>query len=153
FGPEARKRLRQYVESGGFVFAEACCGSRAFDEGFRALMKQVFPEPEFALRPLADEHAVWRSRHLLRPGNPPLWGIGYGCRTVLISSPRDLSCYWNQLSRTPDLASVIHASQVGQNVVEYATGRELPADKLTARVATRFEADSPRRGALHIAKL
>ena len=26
-GPQARKNLREYVEQGGFIFAEACCGS------------------------------------------------------------------------------------------------------------------------------
>jgi hypothetical protein len=42
---------------------------------------------------------------------------------------------------------------VGQNVIDYATGRELPADKLTARSTATFANEQPKRGALHIAKL
>ncbi len=53
----------------------------------------------------------------------------------------------------PDNPSVIKAQRVGQNVVEYATGRELPADKLAVREVTKFEKETPKRGALHIAKL
>ena len=41
---ESVTKLRQYVERGGFIFAEAACGSRQFDESFRALMKEAFPD-------------------------------------------------------------------------------------------------------------
>ena len=58
---EGKKNLRDYVEQGGFIFAEACCGRAEFDQGFRALMKEIFPEPEYELHPLAEDHAVWRS--------------------------------------------------------------------------------------------
>ena len=40
----AQQNLRDYVEQGGFLFADACCGSREFDDGFKRLMKQIFPE-------------------------------------------------------------------------------------------------------------
>ncbi len=42
--------------------------------GFRALMKEVFPEPELELHPLADDHAVWRSKYRLDPDDPPALG-------------------------------------------------------------------------------
>ena len=38
------KNLREYIDRGGFIFAEACCqNSQGFDRGFRALMKKIFP--------------------------------------------------------------------------------------------------------------
>src|SRR5258708_39798511 len=114
---------------------------------------QVFHVPDFALHPLPPEHPVWLVKHTLKPVEPPLWGIDYGCRTVLIYSPGDLSCYWNQGERWPNHRIVEQAGRVGQNVIEYATAGELPADKLSLRVATRFEAHAPKPGALHIAKL
>ena len=49
---------------GGFIFAEACCGSADFDQGFRTLMKEMFPEQggcSFDLLP--DDHPIWRARH------------------------------------------------------------------------------------------
>ena len=153
FNLAGKQNLRDFVEQGGFIFAEACCGAREFDREFKRLMKQVFPEEEFQLRPLASDHPVWRARHLLSPEIHALWGIEHGCRTVVIYSPLDLSCYWNQLENTPANPAVIKAIRVGQNVIDYATGREMPADKLTIRDVHDFKGDAPKRGALRIAKL
>jgi len=96
FSARARQNLREHVERGGFLFAEACCGNPKFDEGFKRLMKEVFPEEQSKLRPLSEEHPVWRAKHVLSPDVHPLWGIENGRRTVVIYSPTDLSCYWNQ---------------------------------------------------------
>ncbi len=35
-GAEAKRSLRRYIENGGLILGEACCGKRAFDHGFRA---------------------------------------------------------------------------------------------------------------------
>ncbi len=153
FPAQGKRNLRDFVDQGGFVFAEACCGSQEFDRGFKQLIKDVFPEPEYRLRPLPPDHPVWRAKHLLSPEIHPLWGIEHGCRTMLIYSPQDLSCYWNQLERSPANPAVIKAFRVGQNVIDYATGREMPADKLTMRETQELKKDAPRRGALRIAKL
>jgi Domain of unknown function (DUF4159)/Prenyltransferase and squalene oxidase repeat len=150
------RRLREYVEQGGFIVADACCNSPRFHEGFQKLMKKVFPEEEYKLKPLSDDHPVWRARHLLAPGAYPLWGIEHGCRTVVIYSPKDLSCYWNQLERSErskENTAVLKAAKVGQNIIDYATGRELPADKLKIREVHEFKSDAPKRGSLRIAKL
>ena len=88
FNAMAKQNLRDYVEQGGFIFADACCGSQEFDAGFKQLMKELFPEEEFKLRPLSDDHPVWRAKHLLYPDVHPLWGIEHGCRTVVIYSPQ-----------------------------------------------------------------
>jgi hypothetical protein len=151
FSPIAKKNLRDFVEQGGFIFAEACCGSREFDLGFKRLIKEIYPEDQ--LRPLASDHPVWRAKHLLSPEIHPLWGIEHGCRTVVIYSPLDLSCYWNQMEHSPANPAVIKAIKVGQNVIDYATGREMPADKLAIHDVLDFKADTPKRGALRIAKL
>ena len=106
-------------------------------------MKELFPEEEYKLRPLSDDHPVWRAKHLLTPTSYPLWGIEHGCRTVVIYSPKDLSCYWNQAERCPTNPAVILATKVGQNVIDYATGRELPADKLVVREVHDFRPTRP----------
>jgi len=153
FDERGKQVLREFVEQGGFLFAEACCGKPEFDRGFRALMKEVFPDPEYDLHPLAADHAVWRSKWRLEPTDHALWGIEHGCRTVVVYSPDDLSCNWNQMESQPELPRVTKSTRVGQNVVDYATGRELPADKLSTPEVKDFKADRPRRGALRIAKL
>ncbi len=153
FSARARQNLREFIEQGGFIFAEACCGSAEFDQGFKRLVKEIFPEDEYRLRPLSPEHPVWRAKHLLSPEIHPLWGIEHGCRTVLIYSPQDLSCYWNQVERSPTNPGVIKAFRVGENVIDFATGREMPADKLAIREVHTSLAVAPQRGALRIAKL
>jgi hypothetical protein len=149
-----RQNIREYVEQGGFLFIDACCGSRAFDQGFRQLIAEIFPPPDYQLRPLPPEHPVWRARFPMNPEVHPLWGIEHGCRTVAIYSPKDLSCYWNQMEHSPANPAVVTAVKIGQNVVDYATGREMPADKLAAReIHNLNNAPPPKRGALRIAKL
>ena len=67
--------------------------------------------------------------------------------------PKDLSCYWNQAERSPTNTAVILATRVGQNIVDYATGRELPADKLVVREVHDFKVAPVQRNALRIAEL
>jgi hypothetical protein len=151
---DGKQTLKQYVEQGGFIFAEACCGKPEHDQGFRDLVAEIFPRDQgYELRPLSEEHPVWRSRYQLDPGVHPLWGIELGCRTVLIYSPADLSGYWSHIYAQPDNPAVIKARRVGQNVIDYATGREPPPERLVRREIVEFKADPPRRGALYIGKL
>jgi hypothetical protein len=153
FTEQGKRNLREFVEQGGFMFAEACCSNPEFDQGFKQLMVEMFPEPEYKLRPLSEDHPVWRARHLLSPDVHPLWGIEHGCRTVVIYSPMDLSCYWNQAETVPANTGVIKALKVGQNVIDYATGREMPADKLAVREVRNLKGAPPARNALKIGKL
>ena len=60
FSAVAKQNLRDSIEQGAFLFAEACCSSKEFDQGFKQLMTEIFPEPEYKLRPLSEEHPVWR---------------------------------------------------------------------------------------------
>ncbi len=38
-----KAELKRYLENGGFLFAEACCGRKGFDLAFRKLMTSLFP--------------------------------------------------------------------------------------------------------------
>ncbi len=153
FSAAAKQKLRDYLEQGGFLVADACCGSLEFDRGFKQLVQEIFPEDQFKLRPLSEEHPIWRAKHLLSPDIHPLWGVEHGCRTVLVYSPLDLSCYWNQAERSPTSPAVIKSIKVGQNIVDYATGRETPADKLTVRTVRDPRATAIKRGAIRVGKL
>jgi hypothetical protein len=162
FTTEQKKRLRDYVDRGGFIFAEACCGGAGFDGGFRKLMSEVFSEQEYKLRLLPPEHPIW---HAEEPVDPeyvrPLWGIDIGCRTSVVFCPEDLSCYW-ELARTgrkqplPEKvqAEVSAVSAIGANVMAYATNRELKYKfEHFATVATESPRDDFDRGKLYVAKL
>ena len=153
FTKDGAKRVREYVDQGGFLLADACCNRSEFDHGFRGLMRAIFPEPQYQLHKLPKDHPVYRTRHVLTAELVPLEGIEYGCRTVVIYSPNDLSCCWNQMENSPENPAVILASRVGQNVVEYATGRVLPADKLDSHEIVKNRLEPAKRGALEVAKL
>src|SRR3954462_14568511 len=92
------KKLRDYVDRGGFIFAEACCSdSGRFNSAFRQLIASVFPEPEYKLGPIAPGHPFWRMQDIVRPNSPyagRLEGVEYGCRTCVVYCTEDLSCYW-----------------------------------------------------------
>lgn len=153
-GEDGKTNLRSYVEQGGFLFAEACCGLAEHDQGFKNLIREIFPsEQGYELKPLSADHPIYRSRHKLSPDVAPLWGIDLGCRTVLVYSPKDLSGFWNFMTAQPDNPAVLRATRIGENVIDYATGREPPPDKLVPREVIDFELELPRRGALQIAKL
>ena len=81
--------MREYINQGGFIFAEACCPrATAFISRFEELMGRVFPEPEYRLRELGPEHPVWQAEEKIPPEHlRPLWGIEYGCRTSVIYVP------------------------------------------------------------------
>jgi hypothetical protein len=41
--PQEKAGLKRYLDNGGFLFAEACCGRKGFDLAFRKLIRSVFP--------------------------------------------------------------------------------------------------------------
>lgn len=138
------EKLRGYLDRGGFLFAEGYCkGGPQFDKGFRQLMKQVFPEPEYALRLLDVDHPIWSADQRVAPSLVrPIYGIDFGCRTSVVYFPPDppgkprpsLSCLW-ELSRPgrdvrydESIEVRIDAGlTIGLNVLTYAIGGELRA--------------------------
>ena len=124
---EQRAKVRRFVEEGGTLLAEACCGRAEFRTGFERFAAATFPETP--LRELGPEHAVYRVVHRVEPYG--LRGIDLGCRTSVIYSPRDLSCLWEQekIARLSELAF-----KIGTNITAYAVGRRPLRDRLDAVV-------------------
>jgi hypothetical protein len=60
---KAKAALRLYVDRGGFIFAEAACGSERFDRSFRLLVKELFPEQELKTLPVG--HPLYESGEAL----------------------------------------------------------------------------------------
>jgi hypothetical protein len=158
--------LRRYVDNGGFIFAEACdgngCNGAAFDKAFQREMGRVFPDSK--LRKLPPDHAVWFAQQRIDPKHLPegmwLYGIDACCRTSVIYSPRSLSCYWELYRvRKSDYPEQVNGEietclRIGENVVTYATNRELK-EKLErpAVVVADSGPDAKERGVLAVAKL
>jgi len=168
FDAEQRTVLKQYIESGGFIFAEACsgngCDGAAFDRDFRLLMREMFPDSQ--LRRLPPDHAVWYAQEKVDPQHLPqdpefwLWGLDACCRTSVIYCPRTLSCYWElahpyrESNFPPATKAQIEAvTRIGGNVLAYATSRELKEKLDRPQIAVSTPGGASPRGALVVPKL
>ena len=152
--PTGKERdiLREYLNNGGFVFAEACCGRPEFDADFRAMCKEMFPDNPLVLLP--DSHAVWLAsgKFAVPPGEFPIWGIQQGCKTILMYSPKAISGYWEANSTNIGRGST--AFQLGANIIAYATGLEAPKPRLTEVEIFKGDLKSTvRRGFLRVAQI
>jgi len=166
------RKLRDYLDRGGFLFAEAYGAGAEFDRGFRQLIDQrVFPEPEYRLVPLPPGHAVWRTDAVVDAQYVrPLWGVEFGCRTSVVYCPPDasggdprpsLSCLW-ELSGgrrdeplPPSVQGRIDAGlAIGANVLAYATNRRLKfKDPATPERLDRGGREPFPRGRLYVGSL
>lgn len=162
FAPEQVQALRQYIDRGGFIFAEACCEGGEFDAGFRDLMKQMFPEPGHELRLLPRDHPIWVAEEPVDPDYmPPLHGLDVGCRTSVVYCPENLGCYWElaQPGRAKPLPAEVRVkvqatNAIGVNVLAYATNREVKYKLENLPEKDRQRQDDPlERAKLRIAKL
>lgn len=160
FTGDQKAKLRGYVNQGGFIFAEASNGSQAFDQSFRGLMQELFPDS--TLRLLPAEHPIWFAEREVDPEHlPPLFGVDACCRTSIVYCPQDLSCRW-ELDRGPRKTDYPAAVQqeieafmaIGANVLAYATNRQLK-DKLDRPriLVADASAQPPARGTLVVPNL
>jgi hypothetical protein len=154
-----KKILKEYVNNGGFLFAEACCASRQFDKDFRALMKEIF-EDDDPLVELPADHPVWTAsgKFKLEKGKPfTLWGVQQGCKTVAIYSPQPLAGFWednlkDERKDVRDRGRIAFA--LGASVLAYATGLEPPKPKgYEVEIFKDDVQQEVRRGYLQVAQL
>ena len=154
--------LRKYLDQGGFLFAVNCCQGAGFHDGMFQLVKKLYPGGEARLKPLSPNHPVYRSEYLFTdPESVKLYGVDFGCRTVIIFTPEDLSCLWNKWMKQdpPDRpvglkTMIIRAMKIGVNVIAYATGREPPNKLDQQKLAEQGGVeDRVARGLLKVPKL
>lgn len=157
---EQKDNLRRYVDQGGFLFVESCCDGGDFDRDFRALAKELFPDSP--LRLLPPDHPVWWAEEQADPKYiRPLYGIDACCRTSVVYCPQNLACYWELSPGTrpvdypkPIQEEIEACLRIGENVVTYATNRELK-NKLDRPQLTpdRDAGELATRGVLRVPKL
>ncbi len=117
-----RAALRAYLERGGFLWGEACCGRTAFDTAFRALLDGLFEdsrlerlppdhplyggEPGFKIDRVRYSDAVRKTDPDLH--EPVLYGLERGGHLVVVYSPYALGpgldgiCTWGARAVAPD---------------------------------------------------
>ncbi len=151
FTDAEKELLRQYVESGGTLLVEACCGSQEFDKAFRLFAKELFRE--YRLKVLPEHHPVFKSYFPMKE-RYGLEGIEIGCRTGVFYSPKALSSLWElqTIEKYSDLAF-----RLATNIAAYATGKQQLQDKLDEVELPVFDKGDKTfevpRGAVRIARL
>jgi hypothetical protein len=163
---EQKTNLKEFVNQGGFLFVEACdgqgCDGQAFDRSFRALMAELFPDSP--LRELSPDHAVWLAEETVKPEDLPeglwLYGVDACCRTSVIYANKSMSCYWElspgrrKADYPPEVARQVEAClNLGQNVLAYATNRELKEKLDRPEFRPRDASETLTRGTLYVPKL
>ena len=133
-GDKEMTMLRKYLDSGGFLFAEACCGRKGFDLAFRRLMQQVLPS--HALQRIAGNDTLFSIPNDVRTvgvtptlaadlgknaSQPWLEGIDIEGHYAVIYSPLGLAGGW-EMSQSPYArgCNSVGSLQIGQNVLMYA---------------------------------
>lgn len=170
FDPALVQRLREYLDQGGTILFDALAGDGCGnDNEFRRSVDQLCATwyPDAPLEPLPASHPVWFAERFVNPATIldadgtalQIEGVGACCRTPIFYSPQSLMCRWSYggpLLRKVDLpkriqSQVVAGITLGENILAYATGRELK-DKLDA--VNRIDANAapvPTRGAIPIA--
>ncbi|MDE0862217.1 MAG: DUF4159 domain-containing protein [Rubripirellula sp.] len=142
--PEFSERLKQYVDQGGCILFEGEGGDGCGDaSGFERSVKQLCQSwfEGAGLERLPPGHPIWSAQHKTDPAliGPDFWvyGVQACCRTAVFYVPQSLSCRWEygdllfhrDRGGKPLRQQVQAAIRVGENLIAYATGRELK-DKL-----------------------
>nr|WP_315857284.1 DUF4159 domain-containing protein [Rhodopirellula sp. JC737] len=160
------QNLKQYIDQGGTILFDAiggdgCGDASAFQQSVVAICRQWFPGNQ--LERLPPSHPVWFAERPVDPTaiDPGYWvyGVGACCRTPVFYSPRSLSCRWKHsgsLLRNTDLSDSIRTQieagvTIGENIIAYATGRELKNKLDAASIVDGSVAPPPTRGAIPIA--
>jgi hypothetical protein len=137
-----KEMLKQYIEEGGFVLAEACCGREEFAKGFRDLMKELFDKD---MTPLPHDHGIYRAHAVISdPSMFPLERLDLGCKTVVILSPKPLAGWWEENDQKSAKGEL--AFRLAGNIIAYATNMEPPQPRLhrVAVLDTKEQAKLPR---------
>ncbi|MBA4186604.1 MAG: hypothetical protein C0467_01160 [Planctomycetaceae bacterium] len=132
--PAQEEILKTYIEEGGFIVAEACCGDREFAASFRKLITRLF---DTKLQKMSPDHAILKMFPGVLPTDfPELEVLNRGCRTVAVFSPTPLAGYWEEAKFMPkDSKNPANRGEKAfcliRNIIAYATGMELPKPKLS----------------------
>lgn len=142
FEKEERERLRLYFERGGFLFANAVCASKKFEEAFLKEIAAILPDAELVDVPADDpiftgryggfkiEKLQYRTRKeengrktaaTVVEGPPRLKGVAIDGRWVLLYSPDDVACALENVAASNcDGLTQKSAIRLATNVLFYA---------------------------------
>jgi hypothetical protein len=146
YDPGDLQHLRFRLKYGGTLFADACCGSAAFDQSFRKFVAALWKEEGLKLEPIPADDELYskelngqaitavRCRRAAPDGRrvdpeyrsvpPALEGVRYGGRWVVIYSRYDVGCALERHQSSDCLGhDYASALRLGKAAVLYALKR------------------------------
>ncbi|MDH3483581.1 MAG: DUF4159 domain-containing protein [Myxococcales bacterium] len=156
FSEESVDALRRYVHRGGFILVDdGSAGSEGFDRAVRRELLRAFPATP--LKPIPDDHTIYRSFYLLdRPvgrlaGPEFLEGIKYGDRIAIVYSRHDLGGAlqrdklgaWSQAVVPGGERQRESAIRLAINIVLYALCTDYKDDQVHAPFIMRRRGSGP----------
>jgi hypothetical protein len=105
FSLEERSTIRRFLNDGGSLLGDACCGMEDYRKAFLAEINQIFPQRKIKILP--SDHPIYTSYHTIAEvgykdaekgtfsAPPVLEGISIGCREAVLLSQYDLTCGWD----------------------------------------------------------
>lgn len=133
FSDDDAKRLRAYLEAGGMLLADACCGRLSFDLAFREQIRKVLPDAK--LERLPPDHPLYSVHHEIKTVEytprvredygaldaPELEGISLGGKLAVVYSRFDLGNGWEQFPHAYSYGLKDESAlQLGANIIIYA---------------------------------
>jgi Domain of unknown function (DUF4159)/Prenyltransferase and squalene oxidase repeat len=139
---EHKRKLRQYTDTGGTILFEASCGNAQVNSWWKKTCGEIWPEWE--LKRLEKTHPLWTADLQIKGRLPQFQGIYDGTRTLVIYSPKDISCLWHSYAITRNK----NFFDLGANLYAYATDRgrlrgKLSRVRITMRDAHRNVTPNP----------
>ncbi len=127
------EQLKKYLENGGFLLAEACCGRKGFDMSFRQLMAAVFPDNP--LKAIPQNNPLFRTPNDVQKVGvtpllqqdvgaavipPRLEGVEVNGHIAVIYSPFGMAGGW-EMSQSPYAKGYddVSSQRLGQNILMY----------------------------------
>lgn len=121
------EKLKSHLKNGAFLFAESCCSAKEFDESFRKLASDLFPDSK--LEKLADDHELFNCYYKLDQveyrklgkNKAHLEGIVVDKNLVVVYSKYDIACSWGNKHCPDDCISLASEDSLKlfSNIVVY----------------------------------
>ena len=126
---DEEKNLREFLERGGFIFADDCMGigpggPDAFFRCYRALIDKLYPDNP--MRKIPYDHEIFHIYFDFENGCPFMQGVNHGAyglfepgtgRITTLLSPGDLHCGW--CCQYWPVEKNMAAIKMGINIVQY----------------------------------
>ncbi len=149
--------LKKYVESGGYLWLEACCGVEEAYKNHRANLKAMWPDRKVYVLP--EDHPLYHSYYnidsvkytksvtdLPVAGKPYIEGLDIGCRTAVFLFKYGIGNGWDEFhDKGAKDFEISDSFKLGMNMIAYSLAYH-NLGKYLSRAKTFYEQEQKEQG-------